>query len=208
MTEILPPGALRLRQSHIFEREEHEHYVEMKWCNRVLFENEHFEGFLHDPCCGWGRIPEAARAAGIKGVTGSDIVDRGFAGVGIENFLDTIKRHDNTVFNPPFNIFEEFVRHALKVTRHKVCVMMQTKKLNAAHWMRKAGLQHIWYLTPRPSMPPGHVAEQLLIGLADSGKSAEPSGDTKDYCWAVFDLDQPVAKFPTIGWLHRDKGVL
>lgn len=194
---------MKEKDAHIFEREPNEHYVEMRWCNRVLFKNEHFDGFLHDPCCGWGRIPEEARKAGIKGVTGSDIVDRGFAGVGLQDFLKSSRVHDNLAFNPPFNIFEQFVAHALTHVRRKTAVMMQASKINAASWMRPMGLQHIWYLTPRPSMPTGIVVEELMISL---GK--DPSGGTKDYCWAIFDKTLPVVKFPTFGWLHRDKGVI
>lgn len=193
------------RKSHIWAREKNEHYVEMRWCNRVLFQNVPFTGFIHDPCCGWGRIPWEARLAGHIGVTGSDIVDRGFEGGGIVDFLTTTEDHDNLVFNPPFNIMKRFIQHACAHTRGKVASIMQVKRLAAAHWMleRQLGLTEILYLTPRPSMPPGIVVEELMISL---GK--DPSGDNQDYCWLIFDPKRTEIRPPVSGWLHRDKGRL
>lgn len=203
MNAPLPAGALRRVDAHAFEREPYEHYVEMRWNNRVLFEAERFDGFIHDPCCGWGRIPEAARAAGHIGVTGSDIVDRGFAGCGIESFLETTDPVDNIVMNPPFDQSEEFIRHACGLARRKVASIMMGRRLAAAHWMRKLPLVRVWYLTPRPSMPPGQVAEDLMISL---GK--DPSGGSQDFVWVVFDKSVPPLTIPPFGWLHRDKGAI
>lgn len=197
----LPTGAVRKIDAHAFEREVHEHYVEMRWNNRVLFENVPFQGFIHDPCCGWGRIPEAAREAGYIGVTGSDVVDRGFAGCGIESFLEATEPRDNIVMNPPFEQSEAFIRRACLLAGRKVASIMLARRLAAAHWMRELPLTNIWYLTPRPSMPPGQVAEDLMISL---GK--DPSGGTQDFCWVVFDHEAGAGCESRAGWLHRDRG--
>lgn len=54
----------RPKNSHIWQREEREHYVEPGWCSKRLFEVEQFYGSIIDPCCGFGTIPKAAIAAG------------------------------------------------------------------------------------------------------------------------------------------------
>ena len=193
--------------AHIWDQEEHKHYVEMRWCNRVLFAEEAFRGTIHDPCCGWGRVPEAAREAGHRGVTGSDIVHRGFEGCGVHNFLTgdgaPIDHADNYVFNPPFDNFEPFIRKAFALANPaygKVAALLPTNRLNAAWWMRELPLVRVWFMTPRPSMPPGYALEQIMIA---TGKDA--SGDTKDYCWVVFDKRGELGD-TRYGWLHREKG--
>ena len=42
----------RARQSHIFDRETRDHYVEEPWCSKRLFDVEPFVGTIVDPACG------------------------------------------------------------------------------------------------------------------------------------------------------------
>jgi hypothetical protein len=44
------------RSSHIFERDEHDHYVEPEWVSERLFDVEQLQGPILDPACGWFRI--------------------------------------------------------------------------------------------------------------------------------------------------------
>ena len=188
---ILAGGPMRERRSHIWDRETNDHYVEPAWCSERLFDVEEFYGRINDPCCGFGTIPEAAYRAGI-GATACDLVDRGYKGGWVEDFFTSTWPRDNIVANPPFNIAERFVRHALEVTGLKVAVIFPTARLNAAHWIRETPLRRVWLLTPRPSMPPGHV-------LAAGGK---PGGGKVDFCWLVFERGhQGPAE---LRWLYRD----
>ena len=89
-THLLTPqqGVKRQRNSHLFEREEHDHYVEPHWLSQRLFEVEDLDRSkpMLDPCTGWGRIADAAKAAGYRVAT-ADIVDRGYAGCVVGDFL-------------------------------------------------------------------------------------------------------------------------
>lgn len=183
----------RPEASHIWQREEHEHYVEPEWCSKRLFEVEKFEGEIFDPCCGFGRIPEAAKAAGHYPVRARDIVDRGYKSFGIvEDFLKCGDTLDNVVSNPPFDIFQSVATHALKLARRKVAMIWLVRTLPAARWLRQTPLAKVYLLTPRPSMPPGRV---IAAG-------EKPGGGKQDFCWLVWDKDHegPAA----IDWLHRD----
>jgi hypothetical protein len=83
---MLDPGA-RPKRTHIFAKEAGLHYVEPQWCSIRLFEVEQFSGLIWDPFAGWGRIVEAARAAGYA-TRATDIADRGYAQLdGIQDFL-------------------------------------------------------------------------------------------------------------------------
>lgn len=191
-------GAIKEVAAHRFERELYEHYVEPAWVDRVIFEAEVFRGAIHDPCCGFGTILYAASAYGLRSATGTDIVDRGRGWLEAD-FLKNLQqeaRFDNIVMNPPFNSAREFITQACRVSENKVAALMPTRRLNAAHWLRNLPLRRIWYLTPRPSMLPGH--------LLAAGQKA--GGGQQDYCWLVFAREG--SPYIHAGWLHRDKGAL
>lgn len=180
--------------AHSWQREANEHYVEPGWCSRRLFEEEHFEGQIWDPCCGFGRIPESAKTR--NSIYASDIVDRGY--VGLNEVADFLKCDDqqaspNIVCNPPFNIAANFALHALSLqATGKVAMIFPTARLNAAHWLRETPLARVWLMTPRPSMPPGHT---ITAG-------EKPGGGKMDFCWLVWTKGRfgPA----TIEWLRRD----
>jgi hypothetical protein len=187
----------RPRDSHLWAKEPYGWYVDEPWCSARLFGVEKFVGCVWDPCCGMGRIPDAAHAAGYM-VHATDIVDRGYWNfAGCADFLECGRAlGNNIVCNPPYDHSEAFIRHALALTAPgggKVAVIWLTRRLNAAHrWLTDAPLARIHLLTPRPSMPPGQV---ILAG-------EKPRGGTQDFCWLVF--DHAHRGQPTLHWLHRD----
>lgn len=185
-------GAVKKLDAHVWEREANEHYVEPEWCSKRLFEEEAFSGPIHDPCCGFGRIPSAALAAGKCG-TGRDLVDRANGEWPIEDFLTSTQQRDNIVCNPPFNIADKFALHALNIAALKVAMIFPTARLNAAHWIKGTPLQRVWLMTPRPSMPPGEVI----------ARGEKPGGGKMDYCWLVWRHGHEGE--PELRWLRRDK---
>ncbi|MBN9441127.1 hypothetical protein [Bosea sp. (in: a-proteobacteria)] len=192
MTKII-----RAINKHGWEREENEHYVESPWVGRRLFEVERFEGEVCDPCCGFGNMMEGARAAGLE-IRAFDLVNRGYEHLwGTRDFLRSRQRFANFAMNPPFGPIEEFTRHAVRLAERKVAVVFPARRLNAAgSWLRELPLARIYFLTPRPSMPPGHLYREIQAA------GREPSGDTKDYAICLF-----IKNFegePVTRWLHRD----
>lgn len=188
-------GAVAKLDAHIWEREANEHYVEPEWCSRRLFEEEKFPGFVRDPCCGFGRIVESARGAGYT-TFASDLVDRGYAG--LDQVVDFLGTDDcaapSIVANPPFNIADKFALHALALPNtHKVALIFPTARLNAAHWLNGTPLKRVWLMSPRPSMPPGHVI----------ARGEKPGGGKMDYCWLVWERGHEGAA--ELRWLYRDK---
>jgi hypothetical protein len=170
-----------------------EHYVEPHWCSERLFEEERFVGGIYDPACGFGRIVQSALKRNLNAI-GNDIVDRGFnAATAPADFFEHTRVHNNIVSNPPFDKIEEFTLHALNRTTHKVAMIMPTARLNAARWLTNTPLRRIWLLTPRPSMPPGHVI--TAKGKVGGGKS--------DYAWLVFEHGYDGE--PELHWMHRNK---
>ncbi|HWV44092.1 hypothetical protein [Pseudorhodoplanes sp.] len=182
-------------RAHSWQRDEDDWYIENRWCSERLFVEERFDGEILDPCCGSGRIVKAARAAGFI-ASGSDIKPRGYGGGGVD--FRSITRAVNVCSNPPFDVIEEFARHACTIAERKVAIIFPTRRLNAAGvWLQQLPLYRTWFLTPRPSMPPGRVA----LEYERNGK--EPRGGKQDFAWLVF-LRGFEGRAET-RWLHRDK---
>jgi hypothetical protein len=140
---------------------------------------------------------ESARASGYE-ARGCDIVDRGFDYYTVCDFLTSGITADNVVMNQPFDLSEAFARQAMRRASRKVAMIMPTRRLNAAgSWIKELPLYRLWYLTPRPSMPPGSVA------LDYEAKGKESSGGKQDFAWLVF-LKGYDGK-AEVRWLHRDK---
>jgi len=199
---------MRRRESHIFEKEARGHYVEPDWTSRRLFQVEKFTGPINDPACGWGTILHEARAAGFD-VVGSDIVNRRrhqLDGRFIRrDFLESNDTIDGSVVcNPPFDHVEAFCELSLLRGASKVAMIMLTRRLNAAHWLRDLPLRRVWLLTPRPSMPTGAHIIRCERGEIDenTGEPCKIGGGTQDFCWLVFEAG--VGR-PKIDWLHRDE---
>lgn len=191
---MMKPARKRRMKAHRWPAEPDGWYVEPSWCSARLFQVEEFGGpWITDPCCGMGTIPDAGFEANYL-FDAFDIRDRGYPFTVIEDFLQSTRRHVNIVCNPPFHDIERFARHALKQTDQKVAFIVPLARLPAARWLRKTPLRRVWLLTPRPSMPPGHV-------IAAGGK---PKGGTADYCWLVW--EQGYTGTPVLAWLHRDGG--
>lgn len=187
-------GPLRKRKSHLWERHPEDWYVEPAWPTERLLKYETFEGRIHDPACGLGRIVKAARAAGLE-ATGSDIVKRA-PGFRRANFFEATRAVPNIISNPPFRFAMAFVGHALNLATFKVALLLPAGWVQAderSRWLSRTPLRRIWLLTPRPSMPPGTT---IVNGEGPRGNG------TTDYAYFVW--EQGYGGRPEIGWLRRD----
>jgi hypothetical protein len=181
-----------LRKSHIYAREENEHYVEPAWVSRRLLAFEPFEGSIVDPACGWGTIVIEALKAGYN-AAGYDLVNRGFDSTRTPtDFFTVTDRYDNIITNPPFACAPRFIEHAVKCARYKVAAIFPFARLCAAHWLDDLPLAKVLMLSPRPSMPPGRYIR--AGGKVGQGRA--------DFCWLVF--VHGWCRAPELEWLHRD----
>jgi len=195
------------RKSKIFARHTDNWYVEPKWVSERLFDVEDFGGLIVDPCAGGGNIISAALSKGLD-AQGYDLRDRGGSSVlsgydfiSGEGYLHGSSPFPNIVSNPPYGrhisgrrIEEIFIERALKWSRGKVAVFLETKWANAEKrgaWLETLPLYREYRLGPRPSCPPG---EYLLEGN-------KAGGGTKDYSWFVF--LKGFQGSPTLHWLRR-----
>lgn len=193
-----PIAPTRPLNARIWKRDPHEYYVEEHWCSSRLFDEVTFEGTIYDPACGSGRIVRSARAAGHKAY-GTDIIRRSSVCRDIYDFRDPWPRGrpkpQNIVSNPPFKISETFVDLALDRCKRRVAMILPHTWLTGdkhSRWLEKKPLRLVLMMTPRPSMPPGHIIEA----------GHRPTGGKKDFDWFIFEPDY--RGDATIGWLRRD----
>jgi hypothetical protein len=195
-------GPLRKRESHLWIRHPEDFYVEPEWCSARLFEEEQFYEGILDPACGIGRIVMAAKAAGF-GARGADIVRR-LAPTEFPflfthgDFLRSHPRAPNIVCNPPFGIAEKFVSHALSLASRKVAMLLPANWIQGdkrSRWLETTPLHRVWFVTPRPSMPPGPA---IMAGQ-------KPGNGTTDYAWFVWKKDYDGRA--EVRWLRKNKSL-
>src|SRR5260370_39296056 len=115
-------AAVKPRHAPIFARDPDDWYVEPSWCSERLFQVEKFDGAVHDPCAGTGRIIAAAVAAGLDCAAADPEQD----------FFASQAKVANVVSNPPFKCLRQFATHALSVAEDKVALLLPVARLNAA----------------------------------------------------------------------------
>lgn len=208
----------RQRNSRIFARDQNDFYVEPSWCSERLFDEEQFRGGILDPACGGGNILKSAWFANHLAV-GFDVVERtpivaravppefrNGAGLCHMPIIQDWLTYDgpafeNIVSNPPFGLCDDrkagthpLVDKCLAKARRKVALLLPAGWVQGekrSRWLEKTPLRRVYFIAPRPSMPPGHI-------VADGKK---PGNGTTDYAWLVWqiDYDGPAE----IRWLRR-----
>lgn len=185
------------KDAKLWDRQPDDWYVEPQWVSSRLFDVEPFGGEIWDPACGGGNIITAALCAGLK-AHGSDKVRR-YPGAIVLDFLaqgEWPDRVDNIVSNPPFKHAQRFVEIALSITDGKVAMMLPAAWVQGdkrSRWLETTPLARIYFLAPRPSMPPGEV---IAAGV-------KAGNGTTDYAWFIWDHAKDPESTPEIKWLRR-----
>ncbi len=98
------------------EWQKDDYYATEPMAVELLLKKEQFQNNIWECACGGGHMSEALKAAGYT-VFSSDIIDRGYKGTKIINFLDYPKPNNRDIItNPPYKYAKEFVKHALDIS--------------------------------------------------------------------------------------------
>jgi hypothetical protein len=175
------------RAMHKRERWDSDFYVEPEWAVEALLKAVTFRGPIHDPAAGTGTIVRVAQQFGYE-ATGADLVDRG-RGFPVQNFLHDRMYHRALVFNAPYKLNEEFIRHALRMGS-EFAALVRVPFLNGQERYWNLFLVHpptrVLILSERASLPPG-------------GTDIPAKGGTSDYTWIYWNPDY--CGPTTIEWL-------
>ena len=102
------------------ERQSEDFYATHPQCVIDLLQREHFNNYVWEPACGQGHISQILKENGYT-VLSSDIIDRGYNGTIIYDFLQNDLFSDDItnnidydiITNPPYKFSTEFVKQAL-----------------------------------------------------------------------------------------------
>lgn len=113
-------------------REVHDYYATDPKALEILLQHESFCPYVWECACGEGHLSKVLLNNGYK-VRSSDIIDRGFEGTEIADFLKVTKddvKNDfsrDIITNPPYKYAKEFVEHALEISLDSTKIAMFLK---------------------------------------------------------------------------------
>ena len=108
------------------EREANDYYATEPKAVELLLEQEKFSQWVWECACGEGHISEVLKANGYY-VFSSDLINRGYDGAEVIDFLTATKNEIDIITNPPYKFAKEFVEHALDISRDGIKVAMFLK---------------------------------------------------------------------------------
>lgn len=111
------------------ERETNDYYATEPKALELLLKLEKFFPYVWECACGEGHLSKVLEEHGYK-VRSSDIVDRGYPGTEVLDFLkaDLDKQYTRDIItNPPYKYAKEFVEHALDISMDGTKVAMFLK---------------------------------------------------------------------------------
>ncbi len=108
-------------------------------------------------------------------VTASDIANRGYGEV--RDFLSIRDPWPNIVTNPPFNVAEPLLAHALSLATGKVCFLLRTA-------FAESQRRYARFYRDRPPSRLLIFTERLSMYPKGDGRD---SGGTTSYAWFIWD---------------------
>jgi hypothetical protein len=160
-----------------YERHPTDFYIEDSWAIEKFLDAEKFSGSVHDPACGSGQIPDACRRRGLL-ATGADLIDRGWPGTAVQDFLVDTDWWSNVITNPPYKLAAEFVLHALEHCAGKVAVLVR-------HTFQESQERYESLFSVKPPSRIYNFVNRVHCPPGDS--NAKRKGGSIFYIWAVWD---------------------
>lgn len=152
-------------------------YPTPAWATHALIDHESFQGDIWECACGDGAMSEVLSSQ-HNNVYSSDLFNRGYGDSGID-FIETNKKFDNIITNPPFHSAEEFVESGLRSASKKFALLLRLAFLEGGRRQREIFSVHpparVWVFSERITFYPKDVKQ------AGTGTVA--------YAWFVWDKD-------------------
>jgi hypothetical protein len=160
----------------LVDKEGADFYPTPPWGTKALLKYEDFEGTIHEPCCGDGSMSKVIEEQYPDKVISSDLYDRGYGSV---QDVFSIEKCENFITNPPFNIVEDILEHALKITERKICLLLRTAFLESASRYNK-------FFKFGDKRPNRMYTFSQRLSMYPAGQNIK-SGGTTSYSWFVWD---------------------
>lgn len=175
------------------DRPFNDHYATPAPIVRLLLDHVDFEGTLLEPCVGQSRVIERVLLErGYHNVTCYDLI-------GLESekrdFFDIVETYDAIITNPPFNRHVQFIKHARRVARQKIALLLPLNYLTG-----KARHDQVWTDKDFP------LERVLVMSRGVNFIADDPFADTLTasqlYCaWYIFKRGHVGP--PTMQWIDN-----
>ena len=176
------------------ERAEHDYYATEPRAVELLLERENFSDHVWECACGGGHMSEVLKQNGYS-VYSSDLINRGYNGTIIQDFLKTNDLNTmDIITNPPYKYAKEFVEHALDISVDGVKVAMFLKLTFLESKSRKALFEKYPFKTLYVSSSRLQCAKN-----GDFEKFGKGVGTAVAYGWYVW--EKGFTGKPTIEWI-------
>ena len=169
------------------QREKDDFYPTPIFATQSLLDREKFIGGVWECACGTGKMSEVIKENGYE-VFSSDLVDRGYGETGLD-FLQSNKKVDNIITNPPFKLGQDFTINGLKLVKNKLAIF---NKLNFLEGIRRKEkifnqnkLKNVYVFSKR-------------VSFVKEGQH-KSAGGLIAFAWFVFDVNYNGK--PTIDWI-------
>lgn len=174
-------------------RVDNDYYATHTDSTKALLEVEEIIYPALEPSCGEGHI---SKLLDSRYTDSFDLVDRGY-GIGDTDFLitDLFGEYNTVITNPPFNLFQEFVEKALKVSKKKVIMFGKLQALEGikrATFMQNSPLKTV-YVFKRRQQPLRNGSE------LDELTGKKMASSTMAFAWFVWEIGYEGE--PVIKWL-------
>ncbi len=161
------------------ERERHDYYATDPKALEVLLEHETFSPEVWEPACGEGHLSKVLLHHNYK-VRSSDVVDRGYPGTEILDFLTVTGGNARDIItNPPYKHAKEFVEKALDISRDgtKIAMFLKLTFLEGKK-RRKLFDEH----------PPKQIyVSSARLTCAKNGDFERQPGGAVAYAWYIWE---------------------
>jgi len=172
-------------------------YETPAWATYALLTRETFYGNIVEPASGNGAIVRTLWSyfQRKRGIISFDIrTDKGICGRKGVDFLKwtpKVTQPAHTIItNPPYRLAFDFAKHALKIAKYKVALLLRLTFLESAKrykFFQESPLSTVYVFSSRVTMYPAGTEKPKNTGTAA-------------YAWFVWDLDIPNRK-PVIQWI-------
>lgn len=175
------------------ERADKDYYCTPPNAVEELLKRESFNPYILEPAVGGGHIADLFKSHGYK-VQGMDIVDRGYEGTIIKDFLtstkDDLKFSPDIITNPPYSKAAEFVKHALDISMNGAKVAMFLK----IQFLESKKRYELF-----KKYPPKKI--YVFVNRVNCGKNGVFGIESSAVCYAWFIWEKGYNGLPEIDWI-------
>ena len=179
------------------EREKHDYYATDPKAMELLLELETFSDKVWECSCGAGHLAEVLKAHGHD-VKTSDIVDRGYEGTEIMDFLSLTKEdakefgRRDIITNPPYKYAQAFTEHALEISEDGTKIAMFLR----LQFLEGQARKRLFLNNP----PKTIYVSSSRLKCGKNGEFNQAEGSAIAFAWFIW--EKGFKGEPTIKWFN------